>query len=124
MNNSYLQSHFWRRSVSENIHLKFGIVLNEERNKKFFEENQTNSLLQHLFKRTQHAKMRKLEMISGLLLEISFIAFTWNQESNYVTRTTHTSLDVLVEKHIDDSWNVDRERELSDAFGGFTRFIN
>ena len=24
-----------------------------------------------------------------------------------VTRTTHTSLDVLLEKHIDDYWNVD-----------------
>ena len=26
-----------------------------------------------------------------------------------VTRTTHTSLDVLLEKHIDDYWNVDGE---------------
>ena len=39
-----------------------------------------------------------------------------------VTRTTHTSLDVLPEKHIDDYWNVDGERELSDARTGFTRF--
>ena len=29
-----------------------------------------------------------------------------------VARTTHTSLDVLLEKHIDDYWNVDGEREL------------
>ena len=40
-----------------------------------------------------------------------------------VTRTTHTSLDVLLEKNIDDYWNVDGERELSDAWTGFTRFI-
>ena len=40
-----------------------------------------------------------------------------------VTRTTHTSLDVLLEKQIDDCWNVDGERELSDAWTGFTRFI-
>ena len=40
-----------------------------------------------------------------------------------VARTTHTSLDVLLEKHIDDFWNVDGERELSDAWTGFTRFI-
>ena len=39
-----------------------------------------------------------------------------------VTRTTCTSLDVLLEKHIDDCWNVDGERELSDAWTGFTRF--
>ena len=40
-----------------------------------------------------------------------------------VTRNTHTSLAVMLEKHIDDYWNVDGERELSDAWTGFTRFI-
>ena len=40
-----------------------------------------------------------------------------------VTRTTHTSLGVLLEKHIEDYWNVDGEKELSDAWTGFTRFI-
>ena len=40
-----------------------------------------------------------------------------------VSRTTHTSLDVMLEKHIEDCWNVDGERELSDAWTGFTRFI-
>ena len=40
-----------------------------------------------------------------------------------VSRTAHPSLDVLFEKHIDDYWNVDGERELSDASTGFTRFI-
>ena len=39
------------------------------------------------------------------------------------TRNTHTSLDVLLEKNLDDYWNVDGERELSDAWTGFTRFI-
>ena len=37
--------------------------------------------------------------------------------------TTHKSLDVLLEKNIEDNWNVDGERELSDARTGFTRFI-
>ena len=41
----------------------------------------------------------------------------------YVTRRTNTSLDVLMEKHIEDYWNVDGERELSDAWTGFKRFI-
>ena len=40
-----------------------------------------------------------------------------------VTRTTYTSLDVLLEKHIEDYWNVDEDRELSDAWTGFTRFL-
>ena len=39
-----------------------------------------------------------------------------------VTRK-HTSIDVLLEKHFDDYWNVDGDRELSDAWTGFTRFI-
>ena len=40
-----------------------------------------------------------------------------------VTTTTNTSLDVMIEKQIEDYWNVDGEKELSDAWTGFTRFI-
>ena len=40
-----------------------------------------------------------------------------------VTRNTHTSHDVMMEKHVVDFWNVDGERDLSDAWTGFTRFI-
>ena len=40
-----------------------------------------------------------------------------------VTRTKYTSLDVLLEKNIEDYWNVDEEKELSDAWTSFTRFI-
>ena len=40
-----------------------------------------------------------------------------------VTRTTYTSLDVWLEKNSEDYWNVDGERELSDAWTGFTRFV-
>ena len=39
-----------------------------------------------------------------------------------VTRATSASLDVLLEKNIDDYWNVDGDRELSNAWTGFTRF--
>ena len=40
-----------------------------------------------------------------------------------VTRTTYTSLDVMLEKQIEDYWKVDGERELSDAWTGFTIFV-
>ena len=42
-----------------------------------------------------------------------------------VTRSTHTSLDVLWEKQIDDDWNVDGEKRIILMHGqaGFTRFI-
>ena len=39
-----------------------------------------------------------------------------------VTRTTHTNLDVMFERRIDDSWNIDGSRDLSDSWTGFTQF--
>ena len=39
-----------------------------------------------------------------------------------VTRNTHTYLDVMLEKSIDDYWNVDGDHELSDTWTCFTRF--
>ena len=39
-----------------------------------------------------------------------------------VSRTTHTNLDVKQEKRIDDYWNIDGSRELSDPWTGFTQF--
>ena len=40
-----------------------------------------------------------------------------------VTRNTDTALDVLLEKDVEDCWNVDGERKMSDAWTGFTRFV-
>ena len=40
-----------------------------------------------------------------------------------VTRTSETTSDVMSEKHNDDYWNVDGNRELSDALTRFTKFI-
>ena len=39
-----------------------------------------------------------------------------------VSRTTHTNLDVKQEKPIDDYWNTDGSRDLSDPWTGFTQF--
>ena len=39
-----------------------------------------------------------------------------------VSRTTHTNLDVKQEKRIDDYWNLDGSRNLSDPWTGFTQF--
>ena len=36
--------------------------------------------------------------------------------------STHTDLDVAQEKRIDDCWNVDGNRSLSDSWTGFARF--
>ena len=39
-----------------------------------------------------------------------------------VSRTAHTNLDVKQEKRIDDCWNIDGSRDLSDPWTGFTQF--
>ena len=39
-----------------------------------------------------------------------------------VTRSTQTNLDVMQAKRIDDHWNVDENRSLSDSRTGFTKF--
>ena len=39
-----------------------------------------------------------------------------------VSRTTHTNLDVKQESRIDDYWNIDGSRDLSDPWTGFTQF--
>ena len=38
------------------------------------------------------------------------------------SETTRTNLDVKQEKHIDDYWNIDGLRDLSDPWTGFTQF--
>ena len=40
-----------------------------------------------------------------------------------VSRTTHTNLDVMQGSRIDDYWNIDGSRDLSDSWTGFTQFI-
>ena len=39
-----------------------------------------------------------------------------------VSRTAHTNLDVKQEKRIEDYWNIDGSRDLSDPWTGFTQF--
>ena len=39
-----------------------------------------------------------------------------------VSRTTHTNLDVMQERRIDDYWIIDGSRDLSDPWTGFTQF--
>ena len=41
-----------------------------------------------------------------------------------VSRTTHKNLDVVQESRIDDYWNIDGSRDLSDSWTGFTQFTS
>ena len=40
-----------------------------------------------------------------------------------VSRTTHTNLDVMQECRIDDYWNINGSRDLSDSWTGFTQLL-
>ena len=107
-----------------------------EKNRTIFEEFQTG-LLQ------PHVKIHRGMMVKPKMVFVYFRRFhlpssrgTQNPlhvptEESFllplkhidVTRTTDTTLDVMSEKHFEDYWNVDGERELSDAWTGFARFI-
>ena len=95
-----------------------------------------NCILEPFFKTTRRAMMRKLKVASGRS-QGKFIyrhhvvhrvkLYVPKEESfpillKYIdiTRTTYTSLDVLLEKQIEDCWNADGERKLSDEWTGFT----
>ena len=39
-----------------------------------------------------------------------------------ISRTARTNLDVMLERRIDDYWNIDGSRDLSDPWTGFTQF--
>ena len=73
-------------------------------------------------------------MTCGPCQEASFSAITLNAESNFtrreknhslfqfdVCRTTHTNLDDMQESRIDDYWNIDGSRDLSDSWTGLTQ---
>ena len=133
-------TNLWERRASENTHLNPGAsgTSRSTRNSSRIIQIKWYSS-SNPFKTTQRGMTRKQKMTSGQSQENSFIVITLiprvklyvPKEETFpiplkyidVTRTTHTSQDVLLEKHIEDYWNVDGERKLSDAWTGFTRFI-
>ena len=62
----------------------------------------------------------KLKVTSGRSQKNSFIVISLYID---VTRTTYTSLEELLVKIVEDCWNVDVEKEFSDAWTGSTRFV-
>ena len=95
----------WRRSTSEAIHINQGASGTRRLNKKFFDENQSESLLQLLFKMTQHGMMRKLKMISGVLREIFHLSPSSGTQSQTV-RAERRIISYSVEVHRRDQNNM------------------
>ena len=70
--------------------------------------------------------MVKLDLNAGPFQAILFTVTLVPREESFpillkifdVTRTTHTSLEVMLEKNTDDYWNFDGDRQLSDTWTG------
>ena len=113
----------------------YNLFSREENNKEIFQENQAG-LLHHL--ETHCPRMVKQEMISDPFQRTSFYRhhvelrvklYSSGKESFPVpvkcidvSRTTQTNFDVKQERRIDDCWNFDGSRDLSDPWTGFTQF--
>ena len=120
----------WRRSRSENIHLSSGSPRPRRRTRKssrrirriFFNPTSRLTVVNDFWSISGNCIYRhNVEPIVKLYVprEASFPI-----PLKYIdaTRATSTSLDVMLEKNIDDYWNFDGDRELLDMWTGFTRF--
>ena len=119
----------WRRSGTENIHLDTGTPNRRRKSKKFsWRIRRVSSTTSRLTSgcrwsdKTLLVHVRKLHLTAIILNPESH--FTRREESvpiplKYidVSRTTHTNLDVMQESRIDDDWNIDGSRDLSDSSG-------
>ena len=111
----------------------YGTALNEEKCGKILEENQMG-----LHHKTHRRVKVKQEVILGQFQGTTFTVITLNRESIKlhvpreesfqipwrhidVTRARSTTLDVMLESRMDDYWNIEGDRDLSDAWTGFTR---
>ena len=106
---------YWRRSGTENIHLERGHPIRGERQRDFLGENDFWSMSGN-FKNRHHVEPR-VKLYSPR--EESFPIPLKHLD---ISRNTHTNLDVMQERRIDDCWNIDGPRDLSDSWTGFTQF--
>ena len=124
-----------RRSGTENIHLDTAADQIEERvTLTFFGESEGSFPQPHDSLPVAGEAMHDFWSMSGSFIyrhhvEPRVELYSPREESfpiplKYidVTRTTHTNLDVKQEKRIDDYWNIDGSRDLSDPWTGFTQF--
>ena len=122
---------FWRRSGSENIHLNLGSPRPGRRTRK------SSRRIRRVFFNPSSRLIFVWWWNWKWFLIILFTVITWKPESHCMCREKHHSLFhwntstwpglqvhhwMQCWKNIDDYWNVDGDRELSDAWTGFTRF--
>ena len=123
-----------RRSGPENIHLDTGTSNSRRRSRRFsWRIRWVSSTTSRLTSDAGEAKSDFWSMSGNFTfrhhVEPRVKLYSPREESfpiplKYidVSRTTHTNLDVKQERHIDDFWNIDGSRDLSDYWTGFTQF--
>ena len=125
---------FWRRSGTENIHLDTGTSNSTRRSRRFLGESEGSLPPPHdSFPDAGEARKDFWSMSGNFIyrhhVEPRVKLHSPREESfpiplKYidVSRTTRTNLDVMQERRIDDYWNIDGSRDLSDYWTGFTQF--
>ena len=139
MENSYFQSQmdekmYWRRSGTENIHLDTGAPNSRRRSKRFswrirrISTFTTSRLIPHAGEARNDFWSMSGNFIYRHHVEPRVKLCSPKEESfpiplKYIDvsrTTTHTNLDIMQESRIDDIWNIDGSRDLSDSWTGFT----
>ena len=127
------ESSSWRRSGTENIHLETGTSNSRRKSRRFSLENQ-KGLFHHLITHFRMPVKQEMTFGPGNFIyrhhvEPRVKLYSPREESfliplKYidVSRTTHTNLDVKQERRIDDYWNIDGSRDLSDSWTSFIQF--
>ena len=125
----------WMRSGPENIHLGTGTP-NSRRKSRWFSwrTRRVSSTTSRLISgcrwsdewflvhvRKLHIPPSRWTQSQTLLAERRIIPYSTEIYFD-ASRTTRTNLDVMQERHIDDYWNIDGSRDLSDSWTGFTQF--
>ena len=124
----------WRRSGPEKIHLGTASTLQGETNIDFLGESEGCLPQPHDSLPDAGEAIHDFWSTSGSFIYLHHVEprvklYSPREESfpiplKYidVTRTTHTNVDVKQEKRIDDYWNIDGSRDLSDPWTGFAQF--
>ena len=128
------ESHFLEEIRTENIHLDTGTSNSRRRSRRFLGESEGSLPQPHDSFPDAGEAMNDFWSMSGNFIyrhhvEPRVKLYSPREESFPiplkcidVSRTTHTNLDVMQERRIDDYWNKDGSRDLSDSWTGFTQF--
>ena len=133
-NRRWTNQNLWTKSGTENIHLDTGRDQFKERvTFDFLGESEGSFPQTHDSFPVAGEAMHDFWSMSGSFIYLHHVEprvklYSPREESfpiplKYidVSRTTHTNLDVKQEQRIDDYWNIDGSRDLSDPWTGFTQ---